>query len=286
MSAVTWVQVDAAVADMRSGIAAWRLSRLLAWQDIKQRYRRSTLGPIWLTLSSGVQMLTMSMLTSFLFNAPIQKSVPFVCAGMLFWGLITQMINEGATLFVSTSSYITQIKRPFTIFVVQVIWRNAIVAAHNAVIYILVAVIFVVIPSSSIFLWPFGFILDMICMSWMVLICAIVSARYRDIPVDHTEHSQYCFLAYATDVFPRTTWFEAIHSGLQPYHAYDCAVARAASRRSADAERLAGCTDPCSRWLGRHVFVFCPLSCPHCVLAVGPDVIDQRREFTRRVSDL
>jgi len=78
MSAVTWVQVDAAVADMRSGIAAWRLSRLLAWQDIKQRYRRSTLGPIWLTLSSGVQMLTMSMLTSFLFNAPIQKSIPFV----------------------------------------------------------------------------------------------------------------------------------------------------------------------------------------------------------------
>jgi lipopolysaccharide transport system permease protein len=183
MSAVTWVQVDAAVADMRSGIAAWRLSRLLAWQDIKQRYRRSTLGPIWLTLSSGVQMLTMSMLTSFLFNAPIQKSVPFVCAGMLFWGLITQMINEGAMLFVSTSSYITQIKRPFTIFVVQVIWRNAIVAAHNAVIYILVAMIFVVIPSSSIFLWPFGFILDMICISWMVLICAIVSARYRDIPL-------------------------------------------------------------------------------------------------------
>ena len=128
-------------------------------------------------------MLTMSMLTSFLFNAPIQKSVPFVCAGMLFWGLITQMINEGATLFVSTSSYITQIKRPFTIFVVQVIWRNTIVAAHNAVIYILVAVIFVVIPSSSIFLWPFGFILDMICLSWMVLICAIISARYRDIPL-------------------------------------------------------------------------------------------------------
>ena len=86
-------------------------------------------------------------------------------------------------LFVSTSSYITQIKRPFTIFVVQVIWRNAIVAAHNAVIYILVAMIFVVIPSSSIFLWPFGFILDMICISWMVLICAIVSARYRDIPL-------------------------------------------------------------------------------------------------------
>jgi ABC-type polysaccharide/polyol phosphate export permease len=183
MIAVTHGQMVAAGMDLQAGARDWRLSRLLAWQDIKQRYRRSTLGPIWLTLSSGIQMLTMSMLSSFLFNAPVQKAIPFVCAGMLFWQLITGMINDGAALFVSSSSYITQIKCPFSVFVMQVIWRNLFIATHNAVIYIVVALIFAVIPSASMLLWPLGLALDMICVSWIVLFCATVSARYRDVPI-------------------------------------------------------------------------------------------------------
>jgi lipopolysaccharide transport system permease protein len=183
MNAVTLAQLNVAVADLRNGIYAWQLSRLLAWQDIKQRYRRSTLGPIWLTLSSGIQMLTMSLVSAFLFHTPIQRSLPFVCAGMLFWNMITQIINEGAALFLSASSYLIQIKRPFSLFVAQVIWRNAIIAAHNAITYIVIAVIFGVVPSLSIILWPFGFVLVLICMSWILLVCAIVSARYRDVPV-------------------------------------------------------------------------------------------------------
>ena len=54
MIAVTHGQIVAAGMDLQEGVRDWRLSRLLAWQDIKQRYRRSTLGPLWLTLSSGI----------------------------------------------------------------------------------------------------------------------------------------------------------------------------------------------------------------------------------------
>ncbi len=183
MLALTSRQVDAAVDDLGAGICSWRLSQFLAWQDIKQRYRRSTLGPIWLTLSFGVQMLTMGVLSSFLFGLSLEKSLPYVCAGMLLWFLITQMINDGAALFVSTSRYITQIKCPLTVFLMQVIWRNVFVAAHNATIYLFIAVVLVVIPGPSLLLWPFGFILVIVCLSWMALVCAVVSARYRDVPV-------------------------------------------------------------------------------------------------------
>ncbi len=183
MIAVTHGQIVAAGMDLQAGVRDWRLSQLLAWQDIKQRYRRSTLGPLWLTLSSAIQMLTMSMLSSLLFNSPVQRTLPFVCAGLLFWQFVTGMINDGAALFVSSSSYITQIKCPFSLFVVQVIWRNLFVAAHNAVIYIVIALIFAAIPSVSMLLWPLGLALDVICVSWIVLFCATVSARYRDVPI-------------------------------------------------------------------------------------------------------
>lgn len=183
MLSVTPMQISRAVADLMAGARGWRLSWMLAWQDIKQRYRRSTLGPIWLTLSSGVQMLTMSLVSSFLFQSPIEKSVPYVCAGMLFWGLITQLINDGAVLFVGATTFITQIKTPLTIFVVQAIWRNLIIAAHNSVIYIVIALIFTVVPSPSIVLLPLAVVLVVFSVSWMMYICAVVSARFRDVPL-------------------------------------------------------------------------------------------------------
>lgn len=175
--------MDSAIDDLHKGVSSWRLSRFMAWQDIKQRYRRSTLGPFWLTLSFGVQMLTMGYLSAALFGGTLGKSVPYVCAGMLFWTLITQMINDGATAFVTTSRYITQIKSPLSLFVMQVLWRNVIITAHNATIYILIAAVFVVVPGPSILLMLPGFVLLLICLSWMVLVAAIVSARYRDIPL-------------------------------------------------------------------------------------------------------
>ncbi|MGH6671480.1 MAG: ABC transporter permease [Xanthobacteraceae bacterium] len=183
MVSLTWRQVDSAVDDLRGGISSWRLSQFLAWQDIKQRYRRSTLGPVWLTLSFGVQILTMGFLSALLLGGTIQKSVPYVCAGMLFWTLITQTINDGADLYVSSSRYITQIKSPLTVFLLQVIWRNLIITAHNATIYLLIAASFVVIPSAAMLLWLPGLALDVVCLSWIALIAAVVSARYRDIPI-------------------------------------------------------------------------------------------------------
>lgn len=183
MFSLTGKQLDLAAADVRDGLVSWRLSQFLAWQDIKQRYRRSTLGPIWLTLSFGVQILTMGFLSAALFGNTISKSVPYVCAGMLFWSLITQMINDGANLFVSSSRYITQIKSPLTIFLLQVVWRNVIIAGHNAMIYIIIAMAFLVVPGASMVLWLPGLALILVCLSWMALVAAVVSARYRDIPV-------------------------------------------------------------------------------------------------------
>jgi lipopolysaccharide transport system permease protein len=183
MLSLTWRQLDSAVGDLREGFFSWRLGGFLAWQDIKQRYRRSTLGPIWLTLSFGIQILTMGFLSAALFGGSIRKSVPYVCSGMLFWALITQVINDGATLYMSSSRYITQIKSPLTLFLIQVLWRNVIVAAHNAAIYVLIALVFFVMPGRGILFWLPGFVLVLICLSWMALVAAIASARYRDIPV-------------------------------------------------------------------------------------------------------
>lgn len=182
MLALTSRQLDTAVDDLRSGISSWRLGHFLAWQDVKQRYRRSTLGPVWMTLSFGVQIFTMGFLSAFLFGAALEKSFPYVCAGMLLWALITQTINDGAGLFVASARYITQIKCPLSVFLIQTVWRNVIIAGHNVAIYVAIALFFLVVPSPSMVLWPLGLLLVIMCLAWMALLSAVISARYRDVP--------------------------------------------------------------------------------------------------------
>ncbi|MEO9220629.1 MAG: ABC transporter permease, partial [Mycobacteriaceae bacterium] len=42
-----------AYGDLKSGFDQRELWAHLGWQDIKQRYRRSFLGPIWITIATG-----------------------------------------------------------------------------------------------------------------------------------------------------------------------------------------------------------------------------------------
>lgn len=176
-------QITAAMTDLHDGIGNWRLWHLMAWQDIKQRYRRSTLGPIWLVLSMAVQILVMGIVFTYIFKSAYSRYLPYICAGLVFWTLITQVINEGAMAFITSTPYMSQIKRPFTIYLMQNVWRNVIILGHNFVVYIIVALVFLVEPSRSILLWPVGLFVNIVCVSWMALVVAIVSVRFRDVPM-------------------------------------------------------------------------------------------------------
>ena len=47
--------------DILAALKSYELAGVLGWQDIRQRYRRSSLGPFWLTLSMGVLIGTLAL---------------------------------------------------------------------------------------------------------------------------------------------------------------------------------------------------------------------------------
>ena len=49
--------------DLVRGWGQHELWLQLGWQDIKQRYRRSTLGPLWITIATGVMSLALGLLS-------------------------------------------------------------------------------------------------------------------------------------------------------------------------------------------------------------------------------
>src|SRR5690606_22496463 len=95
--------------DMRDGFHQRELWLSLGWQDIKQRYRRSVLGPFWITIATGVQAAAMSILYAALLGQPLREYLPCVTVGLIVWNVIQASILEGSDVFIANEGLIKQL---------------------------------------------------------------------------------------------------------------------------------------------------------------------------------
>lgn len=189
----------AAWRDFRTTIPEWRLWHLLAWQEIKQRYRRSVLGPFWLTISMALQMAVMGALLTTLLNATFDRFLPYICAGLVTWHLLSQIVIDGSVAFVNGGAHIVEIKKPLLVYIAQVIWRNLIVTAHNFIVYVVVAAVFVVVPNQNTLLIVVTLPIAILSVAWAALFLAVLSARFRDVPM--IVQSAFTILFWMTPLF-------------------------------------------------------------------------------------
>jgi len=110
--------------DIADGIFGWRIWSMLAYQDIKLRYRRSVLGPFWITLSMAITVYTMGFLYANLFHIELDHYFPFLVAGMLSWSLISSLASEYTDGLLVAEGLIKQIKLPYTLYIHRIAARN------------------------------------------------------------------------------------------------------------------------------------------------------------------
>lgn len=170
------------LADLSEGLTQWQLWALLGWQDILQRYRRSLLGPFWLTFSMAIMVIALGILYAKLFRIDVHDYLPFLTLGFLAWGLISGVITEGCAALTAAEPFIKQMKLPFSLHVHRVVWRNLIVFAHNLVVYVGVAIWFGIWPGAVALLSVPGIALILLNGIWVGLLFGMVCARFRDIP--------------------------------------------------------------------------------------------------------
>jgi lipopolysaccharide transport system permease protein len=175
--------LENAIADIWGGLLAWRLWSLYGYNDVKLRYRRSALGPFWTSLSMLIQIASMAFVFTFLFNTKLERFLPYLTIGMILWSILTNTITEGANTFVSSSELILQVKRPLSVYLWQTVWRNLIIGAHVIVIFFGVALIFSIYPNIIYFVALPGICLFTLNIAWMAMFAAILSTRYRDLPM-------------------------------------------------------------------------------------------------------
>lgn len=158
------------------------LIHVLAWQDIRMRYRRSVIGPFWLTISMAILIAVLGVVFGQVFPGSSDRYFPHLTAGIIFWTFLNSSLTEGCYSFIESENVIRQLPLPFTTFIFRVVWRNTIILGHNIVVLPIVMFFFGVDFGVFTFLIFPGLLLFLINISWVVLFLAIVSTRYRDLP--------------------------------------------------------------------------------------------------------
>jgi lipopolysaccharide transport system permease protein len=155
---------------------------MLGWQDIRQAYRRSALGPFWLTIGMAVQITTMGIVFGLIFKATIPEYLPFLATSIIFWGFISSVVNEGTLTFISSEAMMKQLDLHHFQYVMRTLWRNLISVGHNILILPFVLIIFWAFPGWSLIALVPGLIVLGLNLTWIVWLIGMLSARFRDMP--------------------------------------------------------------------------------------------------------
>ncbi|WGR90765.1 ABC transporter permease (plasmid) [Bradyrhizobium sp. ISRA443] len=183
------------VGDLREAVSRWPLWSRLAWQDVLLRYRRSIIGPFWLTLSMGFTVAALGGVYGDLFGIGLIDFLPYLTAGLLVWGLIQACISEGCQTFIEGEWIIRQMNVPLLMFPLRVVCRNLVIFAHNLVIYVAILLIFPVHVGWGVLAAIPGLFLLLLNAAWCATLLGMLSARFRDLPQIVASVLQVAFLA-------------------------------------------------------------------------------------------
>jgi lipopolysaccharide transport system permease protein len=159
-----------------------KLAASLGWQDLRQSYRRSVVGPFWITAGMGVQIVTMGLVFGLIFKTEPADYLPFLATSIIFWGLIAASVNDACVTFISSESMIKQLNLPHYVYVLRVVWKNLLLTGHNLVILPIVLFLFSRLPGTTILSAFPGLVVLVLNLSWITLLLGMLSARFRDMP--------------------------------------------------------------------------------------------------------
>jgi lipopolysaccharide transport system permease protein len=159
-----------------------RTWRDLASVDIRSKYRRTFLGPWWITASHGIFALTIGAVSGNFLGADMRTYLPYFITGITMWNFVSSTVNESCGILVGSSGLIKATNLPIGFHVMRMVQRNFIIFLHNTAIIPLVWFVYPWALGPSALFSIAGVAAIYVVTASVSLIVAVVCSRYRDVP--------------------------------------------------------------------------------------------------------
>lgn len=168
--------------DLRKALNNSNLWLFFALEDIKFKYKRSLLGPVWNTIGIIISSSLVAFLWSNIFQKEFFDYFVYILSGFVFWNWFTSSINEAGSIFSEFRRVITVYDIPFFSYILRSSTRNFFFLIHNLIPLILIGLY---LNGTSLLLYIPLFILNVflifILINFIVFSLAIITTRYKDI---------------------------------------------------------------------------------------------------------
>lgn len=153
----------------------------MAWSDIRARYKRSILGPLWITLSTAIGVVGLGFIWSELFKMNRSEFIPLLTIGLILWQFMSACIIESTSVFGKQANIIRNLNLPIALHPAQLVLRHVINLAHNVPLFIIVALILGRTFNLHTFMVIPGLLLVIANLFWISMMLGTLGARFRDL---------------------------------------------------------------------------------------------------------
>ncbi|SIR93622.1 lipopolysaccharide transport system permease protein [Aquipseudomonas alcaligenes] len=167
--------------DIRESRRYSRAILYMTLSDLRARYRRSVLGPFWLTLGTTIGALALSFVWSELMHRDAHEFMPTLTAGLILWQFISGVLSESPSLFIRQALLIRNLNLPLAIYPAQLLLRHLLNLLHYAPVYLLVALCLALPVNANTLLVVPGLVLVALNLLWLSLLIGLLGSRFRDL---------------------------------------------------------------------------------------------------------
>lgn len=170
------------IKDWRQGIVAfhywWRFGLL----DMNLKYRRTILGPFWLTLTFAGTAAGLATVYSTLFKVDNQQYIPYLVTGLAVWAFVAGLVTDGCLSLTRHAHMIREHNLPILAHACRALVGHAVAFSHNALVVAGTILYFETkLDLFTLLIIP-AFLLMLINGLWITLFFGLVCARFRDLP--------------------------------------------------------------------------------------------------------
>lgn len=193
--------VNETLRDVVRAAGLWHIWIRLGMQDVRLKFRRSTIGASWIFVNLAVMVLSIGFIYANLLGQPSREFIPYLTIGMILWTYLTNSIVDGGNAFIHAEGYIKQISLPIYVYIFRAFVSITVTMLITMCAFLIVAVVYRLPITLSTLLAIPALLMVMATALLLITIFAHLNARFRDVAHMATVGMQVLF--YVTPViFP------------------------------------------------------------------------------------
>lgn len=171
-----------ALSDLVEGLGAFQLWAAFAWDEIQNRYRRSTLGIAWIVVSFLMFVGAIAVFFGGFSNLDARNFTGYVAVNYAIFLFLIGNVTDGCEVFHSSRAWIKSSRLPQSIYVFKSVARSLFTFSINISMAIVMLLVLGMKLTPIAFMAVPAFILLLLNAIWVQMILGYIAARFRDVP--------------------------------------------------------------------------------------------------------